>query len=105
VDYRTILKIYEQNENEMNRENFELWRTSVVEQAVSMPTTMENQYDVLLAKYMSINLAFTKELDDTTKLELMKRNILLSIDLLAPYLAQNSLDRLYLLKEHIEKNG
>ena len=89
----------------MNRENFELWRTSVVERAVLMPITMENQYNSLLAKYMSINLAFTKELDDTTKLELMKRNILLSIDLFAPYLAQNSLDRLYLLKEHIEKNG
>ena len=105
MDYRTFFKIYKQIKNEMNRENFELWRTSVVEEAVSMPITMANQYDALLAKYMSINLAFTKELDDTTKLELMKRNILLSIDLLAPYLAQNSLDRLYLLKEYIEKNG
>lgn len=89
----------------MNRENFELWRANVIEEAISMPSSMQNQYDSLLAKYMSINLAFTKELDDNIKLELMKRNVLLSIDLLAPYLAMNSLDRLYLLKEHIEKNG
>ena len=89
----------------MNRENFELWRSNIVEEAVAMPIELQNQFDKLLAKYMSINLAFTKDLDDDIKVELMKRNILLSIDLLAPYLAQNSLDRLYLLKEHIEKNG
>ena len=84
---------------------FELWRTSIVEEAVSMPINLQNQYDKILANFMSINLVFTKDLDDDIKVELMKRNILLSIDLLAPYLAQNSLERLYLLKEHIEKEN
>jgi hypothetical protein len=67
-----------------------------------MPISLEAQYESILAKYMAINLAFTKDLDDETKVELMKRNILLSIELFAPYVANQSLERLHLLKEHIE---
>lgn len=81
---------------------FDFWRTSVIENSVIMPISLEAQYESILAKYMAINLAFTKDLDDETKVELMKRNILLSIELFAPYVANQSLERLHLLKEHIE---
>ena len=85
--------------------DFELWRIAIVEEAVSMPTNIDKQYEILLARCMAINLAFTKDLPQETKVELMNRNLLLAIESIAPYLATQSLERLFLLKQYIEKNG